>query len=117
MDAKRLDEIEQRADAADKGEWMAVDYGRDDSWIVVNGGPGDPAVADCNYWSMKRKANAAFIAASRADVPDLVAEVRRLVKALSDIRKHHHIAAGSGYAMSATGRMLDRALEGYEVKP
>jgi hypothetical protein len=72
---ERLDAIEARANAAMPGPWI-VDRG------FVRRGPGGYAVAQA-YTTLEDDgslllANARFMAASREDVPALLAEVRRL---------------------------------------
>jgi hypothetical protein len=87
MDEKRLAEIEARANAATPGPWDARDHpdlGHRDVRAVGIGMAGDHRhkVADCwpASWTSaeQARANADFVAAARADVPDLAAEVRRL---------------------------------------
>lgn len=82
MTEARLAEIEARAEKATEGPWRAVHRGvgrsaEDDGdgflGLEVLGPPDD-----CQRGQFSRSADARFIAASRTDVPDLVAEVRRL---------------------------------------
>ena len=67
MTKDRLKEIEARADAATDGPWMSVD-----SYIGVEEAE-DQAVGETG-----RDADATFIAHARTDIPDLIAEVKRL---------------------------------------
>jgi hypothetical protein len=79
-----LDAMQQRADAAVDGPWEAFVEGPDDA--------GSSCIFVCDddepefYLSPQRYANSAaelqFIAASRQDVPRLIAEVRRLRREL-----------------------------------
>ena len=72
MTPERLAEIEARAEAATEGPWEAWDRGIGFE-VHVN--------AEClnsEFRETFRQADAEFIAAARTDVPDLLAEVRRL---------------------------------------
>jgi hypothetical protein len=73
--AERLAEIEARANAATPGPWWPEHRG-----VMAEG---VEIVDDCAVagWDVYPE-NQAFIAAARIDVPDLVAEVRRLTAAL-----------------------------------
>jgi hypothetical protein len=79
-----LDAMQRRADAAVDGPWEAFVEGFDDagSSCIFVGDDEHPEI----YLSPQRYANSApelnFIAASRQDVPRLIAEVRRLRRAL-----------------------------------
>lgn len=89
MTEQRLAEIEARANAATKGNWQQSHRRTpsDQFSTQVYVDDGEP-VASIHWRPMppdengvirtEREANAAFIAAARTDVPDLVAEVRRL---------------------------------------
>lgn len=94
MDAKRLDEIEARANKATAGPWYALDgaaEGFDGSWDVAGpdgcGIAGMTATAPAATILRDRRANAEFVAAARTDVPDLVDEVRRLAAELAAARE------------------------------
>lgn len=96
MTPERLDEIEERANAATPGPWFLDDerpltpcvwtgydeaLGAEVAEYLTSRGyirPGDDYPRGCNHPAE----NMEFIAASRTDVPDLVAEVRRLRDAL-----------------------------------
>lgn len=80
MTGDRLKKIEERAAAATPGPWtarvnFAVEDGESDAVEVFDSV--GVAILDMVAWQ-KWKTDAAFIASSRTDVPDLVAEVRRL---------------------------------------
>lgn len=86
MDAKRLQEIEARANAATPGPWV-----RDGLYVRNN--PHEVALARAlddeghNCGEAYARPNGDFIAAARTDVSDLVAEVRRLTAALATARR------------------------------
>lgn len=89
MSEDELATIEARANAASPEPWaMAVD---DDGCLCVRIGQ-SPGYTDVLYMGDLEvtlptdHANADFIAAARADVPALVAEVRRLRAGLTDMR-------------------------------
>lgn len=105
MTDEELAEIEARAAKATPGPWVVAPWDGDEGnvrltvtvgpdaggWMVADGdwhGPGD-APHD-------REANAAFMAAARADVPALLAEVRRL----------QGVVAEQAKALEALGRKL-----------
>ena len=80
MTPERLAEIEARAEAATEGPWEAWDRGIGFE-VHVN--------AEClnsEFRETFRQADAEFIAAARTDVPDLLAEVRRLQAAVERVR-------------------------------
>lgn len=86
MTDEELAEIEARAVRATAGPWITHGYGSGDSYVRVtqpDGWPDDP-VCDVGRNTNNREQDAAFIAYARTDVPALVAEVRRLQKALRD---------------------------------
>lgn len=74
--------IEARANAATRGPW-GVEQSPNDLYSALVVGtaldPGAPELAAC-----LTRADAEFIAAARTDVPQLVAEVRRLESALAN---------------------------------
>ena len=96
MDEARLAEIEARAEAATPGEWVAdcVQGIR----AVLSGGSRRAMVVPWASGELLMQADAAFIAAARADVPALVAEVRRL---RAEVERLRSISARS------TGTTLD----------
>jgi hypothetical protein len=79
LSAERLAEIEARANAATDGPWCT------DSWEIYQGSEYEPGLS---FWIGETcrgtadleqdRADAAFVAAARSDVPALVAEIRRL---------------------------------------
>lgn len=78
MTNEELNEILARAAAASPGPWVA-----DGSAVEAFNAPIDPDIAITGSMTIhslpaEHEANAAFIAAAREDVPNLVAEVRRL---------------------------------------
>ena len=92
MTDDELDAAERRANAATPGPWESSIEGRDhdsgDS-VVLTGGP-DLYISYAEWPEKERRANEQrrandldFIAASRQDVPRLIAEVRRLRRRLS----------------------------------
>jgi hypothetical protein len=81
---ERLDEIEARANAATRGpwhKWGGVANNQPDNWFVKLADQWTVALVS---GSETGRLDATFIAAARADVPALVAEVRKLQRALSD---------------------------------
>jgi len=86
MTDKELDAIEARANAATDGPWSwdCGDAGIDESQkyctVSAEDDTGDFAIAEINdmYPPDGGRSNARFIAHAREDVPDLVAEVKRL---------------------------------------
>lgn len=73
LSERELAEIEARANAARRGPWTVNDgqlWANDDDWEQV--------LSCCNMDDH----SLAFAAASRTDVPALIAEVRRLQRAL-----------------------------------
>lgn len=85
LSAEWLAEVEARADAATEGPWCT------DSWEIYQGTEYVPGISfwigeTCRGTSElgQDRADAAFVAAARSDVPALVAEVRRLNEVLSD---------------------------------
>lgn len=82
----RLSEIEERERRATLGEWR-TQKGDSVVYIVAERGAPIAATATKEYWrkaDAQDEANAEFIAHSRADIPWLCAEVRRLRAALDD---------------------------------
>lgn len=89
MDEQRLNEIERRANAATPGPWTAASRdvsGRLDSnersglgWELD--GPPEPDLRG----QFARGEDALFLAHARADIPDLIAEVRRLRAEIEDL--------------------------------
>lgn len=80
LSVERLNEITARAEAATAGPWCT------DSWEIYQGTEYQPGISQwigetCRGTSSPEqdRADAEFVAAARADVPALVAEVRRLL--------------------------------------
>lgn len=85
-----LDSIEARANAATPGPWCT------DSWEIYQGTEYEPGISEwigetCRGMTTpaQDRADAAFIAAARTDVPALVAEIRRLRAELATERSQH----------------------------
>lgn len=89
MDSQRLAEIEARCEAATEGPWE-VAWKTDFIWQLDGDGDRFGPIAEAHYAEGNHDNNAAFIAHARDDVPDLLAEVRRLTaenEAMRDILK------------------------------
>ena len=83
MTKEQLAAIEARANAATEGPWYFVYAGSSD-WSVLKKTDDDEfCVADLHRHRKVACPDAEFIAHARTDVPALVAEVRRLRKAMS----------------------------------
>ncbi|MFH9072716.1 hypothetical protein [Streptomyces alboflavus] len=90
LTAEQLDQIEARANAATPGPWCT------DAWEIYQGTEYQPGISlwigeTCRGTSSPEqdRADAAFVAAARTDVPALLTEVRRLHAALEEIRHLH----------------------------
>ncbi len=86
MDEGKLAEIEARANAATPGPWIGDgEFG----FVFQRGASRAHCIARLDHEDVRDTSGAdlAFIAAARADVPDLVAEVRRLTAALDAARR------------------------------
>jgi hypothetical protein len=96
MDEAKLQEIEARANAATPGPWEPEHRGVVGNDVFI--------VEDCVTagWDAYR-ANQAFIATARTDVPDLVAEVRRLTAALATVTAEHAAALDAARREGAEG--------------
>ena len=96
MDEAKLQEIEARANAATPGPWEPEHRGVVGNDVFI--------VEDCVTagWDAYR-ANQAFIATARTDVPDLVAEVRRLTAALATVTAEHAAALAAARREGAEG--------------
>ena len=120
MTDEELREIEARAEAATPEPWREGNTGRDDpGWVeldagedegtgiaqVVNGsGTGRIARARWSWISDDdTRANTSFIAHARADVPALIAEVRRLQSALATARAEEREACAQYLEDHAAG--------------
>lgn len=87
-----LDAIEARADAATKGPWRAGTLEHEGKvWAEDAEALGGPSVGERCLFNANlhypHTANRVFIAAARADVPALIAEVRRLTAENERIRE------------------------------
>ncbi|MDX3637344.1 hypothetical protein PV728_45590 [Streptomyces europaeiscabiei] len=88
LGAERLAEIEARADAATAGPWCT------DAWEIYQGVEYVPGISfwigeTCRGTSElgQDRADAAFVAAARSDVPALVAEVRRQAARIAELER------------------------------
>ncbi len=104
MDEKRLAEIEARANAATPGPWEPEHRGVVGNDVFI--------VEDCVTagWDAYR-ANQAFIATARTDVPALVAEVRRLTAALAAARREGAEGMRERCADAITARLVEAVRE------
>jgi hypothetical protein len=95
MTPEELAAIKARAAAATPGPWRFTDY-EGEPYIAGPGVPTDNYVCDFgwHYNGDVPPENPAFIAAARADVPALVAEVERLRQALEDYGRHSEGCSG-----------------------
>ncbi|WP_319052627.1 hypothetical protein [Streptomyces europaeiscabiei] len=91
LGAERLAEIEARADAATAGPWCT------DAWEIYQGTEYVPGISfwigeTCRGTSElgQDRADAAFVAAARSDVPALVAEVRRQAARIAELEAERH---------------------------
>ena len=94
----RLNEIEARANAATEGPWewegdAKAEWEEGANSLVPSRRPDDPVLYGYGYDAsgieVKNPADAEFIAHARADVPDMAAALRAVLK----LHKHH---AGRG---------------------
>lgn len=80
IDADALAAIRARAAAATPGPWIGRGFGPNDTFVRItqrDGWPDDP-VCDVGHNVTNRDADATFIAASRTDVPALLARIDAL---------------------------------------
>ena len=113
-----IDAIEARADAATPGPWMweiseysACLFGhnqKSDHPLQLIKAPIKSDEFAC-YWPNAQ--DAAFIAASRHDVPALCAELRRLRAELADVRAQWQADVGSAIARAQTAEARVTAME------
>lgn len=107
---EQLAAIEARASAATRGPWDSIGE------RVYAGGASAWVVAESKMWGLDGErddyaADAAFVAGARADVPALLAEVRRL--------RAEHLTPDEAQAVRASyggGRIDCEALDRAEVK-
>lgn len=92
MTPERLAEIEARVDAATPGPWRTKtnrDFGpwHNDDWDVtaVSDGCRVSGLGSRNWKDACQ--NAAFIAHARTDIPDLIAEVKRLREIIGELER------------------------------
>lgn len=92
-----LDAIEARANAATSGPWCT------DSWEIYQGTEYEPGLSTwigetCRGMTSAEqdRADAAFVAAARTDVPALVAEVRRLRDQVAAVTALHEKGEHNG---------------------
>lgn len=103
MTAERLQEIQDRANAASPGEWRTDGYGNM-IWAKNPYGKGEMQVADIRGWghltgrgcgacgmedesaAAIQDANGEFIAHARTDIPDLLEEIKRLMREVGDLK-------------------------------
>lgn len=78
MTPEQLDEIEARANRATEGPWEVIGGGEYVTGVSIVVAPDDGGVTS---------ADAEFIASARTDVPQLVAEVRRLQGQVAAVRE------------------------------
>lgn len=85
MDEKRLAEIRARCEAATAGPWVVETSYSDENVQAIRGGRDMREVVvdtdDCSFPPMR--ADAAFIAHARQDIPDLLAEVAAIKEELA----------------------------------
>ncbi len=88
MTEEALAAVEARAAAATPGPWGALDLGWPDRMIPICPGSdvGRGVLAYVGQRGQPNMANATFIACARADIPTLVAEVRRL-RAIAELAR------------------------------
>ena len=80
-----LDAIEARADAATEGPW----FNNRNGVVIVESHPLAPTVSENSSWG-----DAEFIAAARADIPALVAELRAAREAKERVLDMHSSNSG-----------------------
>lgn len=103
IDEKRLSEIEERAKAATAGPWHTVG----NTLYLRKPTKGRPAKGDVDWFAFPGNADTAnFIAHSREDVPQLVAEVRRLRAIVSGV-ENEMLKAGVWYSGCSCRERLD----------
>ena len=88
VSSRRLLEIEERADAANPGPWKVdVAHNAGDNWLIADFGHSDQERADiilttdgvhASEFCGSPEDDAVFCAQARQDIPDMVAEIRRL---------------------------------------
>lgn len=99
MNSEQLNAIKERAEKATPGPWLVEESRYEGSFNAVS--------VDSNYdfpACLMRANNAEFIAHAREDIPQLVAEVERLRRIISDIQLFSDIeTAVSELAKEALG--------------
>jgi hypothetical protein len=85
LSEERLRQIEERVNGADEGPWCVEGCGG----IRMDGTRDGYDILNANHQRVRRvhftRGNADFIARARQDVPDLLAEVRRLQAKLAKV--------------------------------
>jgi hypothetical protein len=79
--SENLEVIEARAAAATPGPWVV--HTSDGSWDIYEGVPATVLILSAH----RHEQDAMFVAHARADIPALVAEVRRLKAALAAVTR------------------------------
>ena len=124
MTEQQLAEIAARAEQATRGPW--VDEVTDDGWLVVlAAGDSFGALAtlgDVSETGSHDHANARFIAAARADVPALVAEVARMRRGVAQLRAllraidQAALPPGAAFQVEAGAELAEELLGQAEVE-
>ena len=91
MDEKRLSEIEARVDLATGGPWKHQPQPGPTAWDGITA---DEGTFMAHVASVADSDDANFISHARQDVPELLAEVRRLREFVSRVRKEHCACTG-----------------------
>lgn len=108
---EQLLEIEARCKAATPGPWeydgmhneIQCPQSEDSYWLIVSESRSAPDQAQKQTNSFF-DANYAFIAAARSDVPALVAEVRRLCDALSELEVRYAMEKMNRFALRVANK-------------
>jgi hypothetical protein len=90
---ERLDQIEQRANAATLGPWFGKSHVANLADVISNEGP----IASVSRWTNglagsdeENRANLEFIAAARSDLPALVKALRRAIETIRRYQSWHY---------------------------
>jgi hypothetical protein len=108
LSADRLNEIAARTDAATAGPWCT------DSWEIYQGTEYEPGFSlwigeTCRGTTSPEQdcADAAFVAAARSDVPDLLVEVARLTAQVAALLAERH-STNESLSLAAEQLRVDR---------